>query len=156
MSGNDDELQQNAPPPPLVPADPAQEVGGGGDVDMDGMGGGDGGLVVGGGLGGGQPAPVVNPLLQQQQQMVPQQNAPLPLQMPPQQHLMLQRVRQQLMLRQFLGNVQGVPGVVLGGPPGGVLPDIPQLPLFKLTQGGAVLGPAALGGPALGAGRTLH
>ena len=106
MSGNDDELQRNAPPPPLVPADPAPEVGDGCDVDMDGMGGGDGGLVVGGDLGGGHPASVVNPLQQQQQQMVPQQNAPLPLQMPPHQLLMLQRV-QQLVLRRFLGNVQG-------------------------------------------------
>ena len=94
-SGNDDNLQKNAPPrTPLVPADPAPEVVGGGDVDMEGGGGGDVGVVVGGGVGGGPAAPVVNPLLLQQQH-VPQQIAPLPLQMPPQQNLLLHRAQQQ-------------------------------------------------------------
>ena len=77
--------------------------------------------MVGGGVGSGPAAPVVNPLLMQQQQ-VPQQLAPHPLQMPPQQNLLLHRAQQQqhrqLVLCHLLGNVQGHPGGLLGGPPG--------------------------------------
>ena len=52
MSEDDINLQQNAPPPPdLVAANPPQEDGAGGDMDMEGGDGGDCGVVLGGGVG---------------------------------------------------------------------------------------------------------
>ena len=73
-------------------------------------------MVVGGGVGGGPEAPVVNHMLLQKQQ-VPQQIAPLPLQMPPPLHRAQQQQHQQMILRQLLCNVQGHPGGLLRGPP---------------------------------------
>ena len=74
--------------------------------------------MVGGGVGADAPPPVV----------APQQPVVAPLQLPPQQQLLLQRVQQQqLVLRQLLGQMQGGQGSLLGGLPGGILPDVPQL-----------------------------
>ena len=95
-------------------------------------GGGNGGGVVGGGVGADAPPPVV----------APQQPVVAPLQLPPQQQLLLQRVQQQqLVLRQLLGQMKGGQGGLLGCLPGGVLPDVPQLPPFlQAGQGGPCLG----------------